>query len=301
MSITLDQARALVAVAEEGSIARAATRLHKVHSAVIYALKGLEDALGIGVIDRSGYRAALTPMGERVLERCQRLLAEEAELLELGRLARAGHAPWLRVVFDGLLPVEPILAAVRAVTAASPLTRVALFSEFLAEVETRAEREEADVALAVVPFARPPAPGTTALALPPLASVLVAHAGHPLTERGADLAVADLEIHPFLTVRGSDQRLQMSTTALGKAAQFKLSDFHAKRVALLAGMGWGWMPEYLVADDLARGELVVLPWGPDRGRHLFRPTLRARVPEVGGRAVATFVDALLATGGRATT
>ena len=288
MNITLEQARTLDAVAQHGSFAKAAHALHKVHSAVLYSVKQLEDAVGLPLFDRSGYRSALTPLGRRVLEHCQRLLAAEAELDATCRAARAGHEPDLRIVFDGLLPVEPLLRAVRKVQAASPPTRIALTSEFLGEVEARAEADGAEVMLTVVPATRAIGPSH---ALAPLVSWLVVTARHPLAAVKRPTAV-DLERHPFLTVRASDQRLAMSTSALDKASAFKLGDFHAKKVALMAGMGYGWMPDYLVAKDLARGALVVLPFGAGKGRHEFRPTLHCRRSAVGGRALDAFVEAL---------
>jgi DNA-binding transcriptional LysR family regulator len=37
-----------------------------------------------------------------------------------------------------------------------------------------------------------------------------------------------------------------------------VTDFAAKKDIIMAGMGWGGLPEYLVLDELARGELVPL-------------------------------------------
>lgn len=288
LNITLEQARTLDAVARHGSYARAAAELHKVHSAVIYGVQSLEAAIGLPLFDRSGYRSVLTPFGQQVHAHCVRILHAARELETLCELARAGYEPTLSVVFDGLLPVEPILHAVREVSAESPATRISLFSEFLAEVEARAEREEADLMLTVVPSARTIG---SEHALAPLTSLLVVRHDHPLA-RKKRLTTADLEAHPYFTVRGSDQRLTMSTSALDKSSELKLGDFHAKRVALLAGMGWGWMPEYLVADDVAKGRLVVLRWGRTRGRHVFHPVLHVRRGREHGRAAKAFVTAL---------
>jgi DNA-binding transcriptional LysR family regulator len=289
VNITLEQARTLDAVVRHGSFAKAARALHKVHSAVVYGLKGLEDSVGVPVFDRTGYRTVLTPLGRRVHALCLRILAAEAELDLLCQTARAGYEPRLGIVFDGLLPVEPILRAVRAVSTASPLTRVSLSSEFLGEVEARAEREQAEVMLSVVAPERPIGP---AYPLTPLVSLLVAHQRHPLARARKKLTAADLEAHPFLTVRASDQRLAMSTSALDKATEFKLSDFHAKKVALMAGMGYGWMPEYLVTKELAKKSLVVLRFGEGGGRHAFRPVLHCRQAAVGGPAMQALVEAL---------
>lgn len=284
MEITLDQARALDAVIRHGSYAKAALALHKVHSAVIYQVRALEAQVGLPLFDRSGYRSVPTPLGRRVHEQCLKILAATCELAALCEVARTGHEPYLRVVFDGLLPVAPILTALRKVAVVSPGTRLTLFSEFLSEVEARAESEAAEIMLTVVPATRAIGPE---LPLPPLPSLLVAHKEHPLAKL-ARVSAADLEAHTFLTVRGSDQRLAMSTTPLDKQDQFRLGDFHAKRVALLAGMGWGWMPEYLIGDDLRKGRLVVLRFGRTRGRHVFHPTMHLRRESAEGRATQAF-------------
>jgi len=295
LNITLEQARTLDAVVRLGSYAKAAKELHKVHSAVIYGVQSLEATVGLTLFDRSGYRSVPTPLGRRVHEQCLRLLNAANDLEALCEVARAGFEPYLRVVFDGLLPVEPILHAVRQVADLSPATRTSLFSEFLSEVESRSEREQAEVMITVVPSVRPIG---IEQALAPLPSLLVVHASHPLAAIRR-LSAADLEAHPFLTVRGSDQRLTMSTSALDKSTEFRLGDFHAKRVALLTGMGWGWMPEYLIAEDLAHGRLVVLRYGKTRGRHVFQPVLHLRKASAEGRAAQAFVAALQHGLGRA--
>lgn len=288
LNVTLEQARTLDAVVRHGSFAKAAAELNKVHSAVIYGVQSLEAAIGLPLFDRSGYRSVLTPFGQQVHAHCVRLLAAARELETLCDMARAGYEPTLSIVFDGLLPVEPILHAVREVTAESPATRISLFSEYLAEVESRTEREEADLMLTVVPSAK-----TIGIehALAPLTSLLVVHKDHALAGVKR-LQAADLEAHPYFTVRGSDQRLTMSTSGLDKSSELKLGDFHAKRLALLAGMGWGWMPEYLVEGDIAKGRLVVLRWGRTRGRHVFHPVLHVRRARAEGRAAKAFVSAL---------
>lgn len=283
MDVTLDQARALDAVARHGTFAKAAAELHKVHTAVLYAVRQLEAAVGLPLFDRSGYRATLTEVGQRVLEHCRRLLAAQDELARFCEIARLGYEPTLTVVFDGLLPVSPILDAVRAVTAASPETRVALYSEFLNDVEARATQSKASIAIAVVPLERSLG---EVHPLPPLTSILVVAKDHPLAAQRPD--PKRLGAYPFLTVRTSDQRLQMSTSAIDKPQEFRLSDFHAKRVALRSGMGWGWMPEHLIVDDLAAGDLVALRWG-DRARHVFRPMLHRAPPPAGSDGVASKV------------
>ena len=289
MNITLEQARTLVAVARHRSFAKAARELHKVHSAVVYSIKSLEEGLDLKLFDRSGYRSVLTPLGTRVVEHCAQMLLAESSLAELCAAAKSGEEPTLKVVFDGLLPVAPLMRAVRKVGSASGSTRVSLFADFLGDVESRFQREDADVMITVIPPNDPPAKRHL---LASLTSLLVAQADHPLAKIRGSLALADLASHTFLTVRGSDRRLRMSTTDLDKTSVFHLSDFYAKKAALMQGMGYGWMPEHLITGELARKTLKVLVVGADRGRHVFRPELYCRESRGSGRALSAFVEDL---------
>ena len=84
--VTLDQLIVLDAVAREGSFAAAAQVLHRVPSAVSYAIKGLEDALGVSLFDRTGRIAVLTPAGRRLLGE-----AREVQRQRGGRLGLKDH------------------------------------------------------------------------------------------------------------------------------------------------------------------------------------------------------------------
>ncbi|HEX6243894.1 MAG TPA: LysR family transcriptional regulator, partial [Polyangiales bacterium] len=57
--VTLDQLRALVSVAQEGSFSAAARKLSRVQSAVSTAMANLEQQLGVAVWDRSEKRPRL--------------------------------------------------------------------------------------------------------------------------------------------------------------------------------------------------------------------------------------------------
>ena len=216
--------------------------------------------------------------------------------------ARRLHLVDLNGAFAGKPKNEPaikaILAAVRAVAREAPDTRVSLFSEYLGDVEVRAHATHADLAIAVVPFAHPIGP---ARPLPPIDSVLVVAASHPLASLAAEAAdgaawLAELARHPLLTVRGSDPRLGLLPADFKPFAELRLPDFAAKREALLAAMGWGWMPRSRVAEGLADASLVHLTppeaSGLDAGRHAVIPRLHVRHDNLEGRASRAFVAGL---------
>jgi DNA-binding transcriptional LysR family regulator len=287
MNVTLDQARALDALARYHTLAKAAAALGKQHSALVYALKNLETQTGLVLLDRSGYRTRLTPAGERVLEECRRLLAVSRDLELVCRTIQTGWEPTLRVVFDGIFPARAMLAQLKALGAAKAPTRVDVFAEFLSGVEKAFFAREADLMISVLP----PRDGNLAgTALPVLDAHLVAHRTHPLT-RTKRATLADLRAHTLLTVRGSDPRLLLPTAPLEPSATVQLNDFHSKREAILDGMGFGWLPDYLVREDLKKGTLRRVPF--ELGdRHVFAPQVYALRGRALGRAATAVVAGL---------
>jgi DNA-binding transcriptional LysR family regulator len=288
MTVTLDQARALDALARHGTFARAASALGKRHTAVLYALKTLEEQTGLALLDRRGYRTRLTEAGERVLGHARRLLACERDLEAACTEIRTGWEPHLRMVFDGIFPVAPILGVVDAIARAGALTHVDMSTDFLAGVERSFVEADAELMISLLP---PLSKELRVVRLAPIRARLVAHRDHALARAGRDLDPAELAAHVLLTVRGSDPRLQLSTTGLEPGLTVRLADFHAKKAGILAKMGYGWMPEHLVHGELSRGTLVTLP-AKIANVHVFEPRLYFRARRAPGRAARLVIDRL---------
>lgn len=289
--ITLDQARALDALARHGTFAAAAAALRCGHTSVLYALRTLEDGLGFAVLDRSGYRNQLTPRGRRILEASRALLGADAALGAVVHELRAGWEPSLSVVYDGIVPIEALLRAVVGLVRAQVPTRIDVHAEFLAGVEETFVRTGADLMIAVVP---PRAADVVARVLPPLPASLVVRADHPLARGRHDAAA--LRQHLLLTVRGSDPRLELPTREMESQSTVRLNDFAAKRVAILAGLGFGWLPDALIADELAAGDVRRVRWTRP-STHVLRPRLYHRGAL--GPAARRLIEALTTDGAAA--
>ncbi len=270
VGMSLEQARALDALDRGGTFAAAAAQLRRGHTSVLYLIRTLEDVLGFAVVDRSRYRTVLSARGRRILDGCRTLLAAEAELASTIVELRAGWEPTITVVFDGIVPIEPLLHAVGRLVAERAPTRIDVRAEFLAGVEDAFERMAADLMIAVLP---PRTGALTALELPAVPASLVARADHPLARGRHD--VREMRRHLLLTVRGSDPRLELPTSEIEAHSTVHLNDFASKHAAILAGIGYGWLPDALSAGDLARGRLRRIRW--TRGsRHVFHPRLYHR-------------------------
>lgn len=269
-NVSLEQARALDALDRAGTFAAAAKRLRRGHTSVLYLISTLEDALGFAVLDRSGYRTKLTAQGKRVLDGCRALLAAEAALATTITELRAGWEPTVMVVFDGIVPIDPLLHAVGRLIAQQVPTQIDVRAEFLAGVEAAFERDTADLMIAVL---APRISGLHAVELPPLRASLVARADHPLAlGKHGERA---LESHLLLTVRGSDPRLALPTAGIEARSTVLLNDFTSKRAAILAGIGYGWLPDVLIEQELAKGRLKRIKW-TRAATHQFHPRLYHR-------------------------
>jgi len=73
---------------------------------------------------------------------------------------------------------------------------------------------------------------------------------------------------------------------------FYLSDFKSKKLALLQGIGFGWMPRYLVADEIQQGKLVEVNYIAD-SQFSFTPHLVWRADKSLGKTGKMFIQLLL--------
>jgi DNA-binding transcriptional LysR family regulator len=99
---TLEQLRGFVAVAEEGSFGKAATRLRMTQPPLSRQIQRLEHAIGFEVFTRTSRSVVLTPAGRIFLDEARRVLhlADSAPLL--ARQVARGTAGQIRVGFTAV-------------------------------------------------------------------------------------------------------------------------------------------------------------------------------------------------------
>lgn len=109
----LQQYLAFAETAKHGSFAAAARELGGTASALAKAVGRLEASLGVKLFHRTTREVSLTPDGERLFQRCQRVLAEVDDLHAEAAGTRAAPAGTLRVdlpIVYGKRFVLPVLA-----------------------------------------------------------------------------------------------------------------------------------------------------------------------------------------------
>ncbi|MCG9696806.1 LysR family transcriptional regulator [Shewanella sp. Isolate11] len=289
MKIDVEAFRVLEILVEEGSFAKAAERLHKAQSAVSYQVKKLEQHLSVKLFCRDQYRAELTPEGQVILAEGRRLLQYLGNIEHLASRFSQGWEPKLVVVVDGALPMEPIMRALKQMSLHNIPTKIQLNVEFLGGVQHRFERDSADLML-VKDYQS--GPSYRAQSLPNINSILVVSREHPLANI-QPVGLYELLQHVELTIEDSSPGKQHSDELqFGGDKVFYLSGFIMKKNALLMGLGFGWMPDFLIESELASGELVELDFAGG-SRYSFTPQLVSTLDRPLGRAGQLFTELIL--------
>jgi DNA-binding transcriptional LysR family regulator len=112
----LRQLRYFVAVAEEGSLTRAAARLHIAQQSLSQQIRTLEAQLGATLLERSSRGVRLTDVGAVLLREARPVLAQAERAAEAVRRAARGEQGELRVGFLGSVAnyfMPPVVRAFR--------------------------------------------------------------------------------------------------------------------------------------------------------------------------------------------
>jgi DNA-binding transcriptional LysR family regulator len=257
VAMTFDQLGAFLSVASEGTFTAASAALHKSQPAVSKLVRNLEDELGVQLFDRKQYRATLTDAGRLFYERAASVI-ESSEALKTFGMQLAGRIePIVRLAVEAVTPLAPIMQILRAAQKRYPTVRIELATERLAGSADALREGRADLAVAtklgIDAVKLELAHFRTVRILP------VARADHPLAAAGKPVPGALLRAHAQIVLRDSAHEADSpSLNVLEGGLRWSVTDVAAKKEVILAGMGWGGLPEHVAADALASGELVAL-------------------------------------------
>ena len=252
--ISLDQWRALVAVVETGSYARAAETLHKTQSSVSYAVQRIEDQLDVPAFRIEGRRAVLTPAG-RVLYRRGRALIEQAGRLEetAARLG-AGVEAEIGLGVEILYPTWLLLQCLETFSASFPDTRIELYETVLGGGEELLEQGQVDLTISShIPS------GFVGDPLTQVRFIAVAAPSHRLHHLGRELTMDDLSQHRHLFIRDSGQKRERRGGWEVTEHRWTVSHKATSIRAACMGLGFAWFAEDIIRDELNDGSLLPLP------------------------------------------
>jgi DNA-binding transcriptional LysR family regulator len=281
--VSLDHLRTFVAAADGGSFSAAGRALGRAQSVVSQSIANLEAQLGVTLFERTGRFPVLTPQGTSLLADA-RALVQGADLLRArARSLSDGLEAELSIVVDVMLPQPCLTRSLAAFKRQFPTTPLRLHVEALGAVAQLVLDGECSLGITgTMPF---PPPTLLTERLFSEQMVTVVSPGSPLASAGTPVPLETLRNETQLVLTDRSQLTAGTDYGVQGKNIWRMADLGAKRAFLRAGLGWGHMPYWLVADDLAAGVLVqITVEGPAAGLMPFQAVYRAgALPGPAGR------------------
>jgi DNA-binding transcriptional LysR family regulator len=254
MEATLHQLVCFDAVVTEGSFQAAAEKIRRAQPSVSAAVKNLEGQLGLALLDRSGYRVALTEAGRSFHGRTRIFLNELHALKNHAAQLAMGAESELRIVIGDLCPLPQTLALLRRFFDDCPGTQLHLHFEAITGPWERLFDGDADLILHHIDKTDP------RLEFVDLFSVRVMPVVAPGFLRfSVSRSITPEQMRDYVqcvirdTVRHTPPRDYFMVEG---ARTWTVSDQLMKRELILQGMGWGHMPKFIIEQDLREKRLI---------------------------------------------
>jgi len=272
--IDLNLVRAFAAVLETGRFSTAGERLRVPRSTVSRAVAALEEQLGVTLFHRTTRTVSPTPAATALFER-------------VGASLRSLEAGLQDVPESGKVPTGTLRVSTTPDIASALLSEVS--ARFIARYPaTKIEfiltarlvdlvKENVDLALRITSTSK--ISGPTSLVARRIGRLVLALYASPsyLARRGTPRVPADLAAHDWIQLEGVTS-LPLSraqkTILVAPNARITSDDVTMVQKLVRSGAGMGWIPTFVVEDDVAEGRLVrVLPkWeAPTGSVHLVHP------------------------------
>jgi DNA-binding transcriptional LysR family regulator len=253
---SLDQLQVLLTVVETGSFAAAGRKLGRATSAISYAIANLEQQLGVQLFDRDRTRKpTLTDVGASVLSEARTVSMGVDSLRAKVSGMLSGLEPEVALVVDVMLPTERVVDAMQAFETEFPTVALRLHVEALGAVTQLVLSGVANIGISGPEHVN--TPGLEQIRVGGVDLIPVAAPSHPLATSPVNApGAARDQVQLVLTDRS--KLTEGHDFGVIGIRSWRLADLGAKHALLLAGIGWGNMPEPMVRDDLAAGRLRLL-------------------------------------------
>lgn len=281
--VSLDHLRTFVAAADQGSFSAAGRVLGRAQSVVSQSIANLEAQLGVPLFERVGRYPQLTPHGANLLGDARRIVNDAEGLKAKAQSFSAGLEPELSIVVDVMFPqgcLTDALAGFKKRFASTPLR---LHVEALGAVAQMVLDGRCGLGITgTLPFA-PPGVATERLFSEKMVTVVAPDS--PLAASKGPVTLREVLDETQLVL--SDRSSMTDGIDYGVQGKniWRLADLGAKHAFLRAGLGWGHMPRWMVADDLTSGRLLSIELeGPAAGLMPFQAIYPTdRLPGPAGR------------------
>jgi len=257
-TITLDQLRIFITAVDEGNFSAAARKLRRVQSAVSQSIANLECSLGVALWDRSTKIPTLTAEGRALLVAARRVCGEADALRKLAAGMVTGIEASVSLCVDGLFPVVALAGLCKGILKEFSFLDLRVDTQPTSTVYSRVLSGAATLGI-VSPAGMPQ--GIEGRVMAPIRMIPVVSAEHPLARSEARIPEPHFVEHVQVMLADLRDEYVPEPSPLRRLCVGDLATQHA---FVRAGLGWGSLPEHVVAEDLRMKRLVAIApvsWG----------------------------------------
>jgi DNA-binding transcriptional LysR family regulator len=256
LRLSLDALQIIDAIDRQGSFSGAGKELYKVPSTISYTVSKLEEDLGVQIFERLGPKVALTAAGKELLIEGRYLLKAAGDLECRVRRVASGWETEIAIGMDSMFCPTALTDDIAAFYQVADQTRLRTVREALSGPWEALMDRRVDVLIAAAGDG-PSGGGYTAEKIGQVRFVFAVAPSHPLANAKKPLGKAELNEYRAVAVSDSGRRLPSRTVGLlfGQDT-LTVSDMRAKFDFQMAGLGFGFLPEFYARKALDAGLLV---------------------------------------------
>lgn len=253
---SVEQIRHFLAVVDEGSFSAAAKVRHCAQPAISYAVRKMEDMVGVALFDRSAYRPRLTTAGQSLLPQLRRVADDVRLLDEAAKAVSSGSPQQLSIVVDPVCPMPLLIGALKAFQQHYPAVRTQLYTDVLDAVPEYLVEGKCSIGILSIYTNMPSI--LDRVRLTEIGLQVVVAPQHSLADMVRPISLSVLREHVQLVLMDKAGFAGVRDFALLSDRVWRLGGLAAMQSMLRAGLGFAIMPTHLVHEDIGLGQLVAL-------------------------------------------
>lgn len=251
LKTTLEQWLTLLEIDKAGSIQAAAVALSKSHTTLIYAVRKLEEQLGVPLLKVEKRKAILTDDGKSLLRRAQTMLEQAKALEEISNQLVQGIESELTIAIDHLCDRDWLYAPMALFFEQNNSTSVQVIETSLSKTQEMVTNESADISIITLPITNHPSETFGMVNMLPV----VAN-NHPLASKNQP-CLADLSSSRQIVVRDLGRQDKQDVGWLKSNQRITVDNFDHAVQAMLQGLGYCRLPQHIIANIPGNNAVVL--------------------------------------------
>lgn len=257
MSFSSDSIRVLRVIAETGSFSEAAGVLHRVPSAVSYAVKRMEDELNVKLFVRGGKTAVPTPACRYLLSHSAWILRSLSDLEHGVAQIANGVDRDFKIALNYIVNPKPATKLISLLTQRFPYTDFSVRTEVYNGCWDALYQGRADFVIGA-PQTAPSMDGIGTRYLGEVKWSFTVGSRHPLATQGDFLHTELVRKYPSVVVLDtSTQLVRKRTWELSGQKVIEVADLQMVLEMVKANVGIGFLPNAFIQKALQAGDVVV--------------------------------------------